>query len=188
MRHGYVRILRGHAPSAFRSSGVADSLGVTDAIRQVLSTYPIWLTPSGVRDLFPSIGFDATHYKHPLTSIHSILRRLVATGEVVRTDQLPGATGYMWAKYLGDLPSEQTQKSSDEKQELQATQEVLDRARQEGTPAEHYGFETKSNAAVRRCPEAFPRLCAPAASARSKAPRLHRWAPSSSNSATAPPI
>jgi hypothetical protein len=83
------------APSAGRGC-----VGVTDAVRRVLLTYPISLTPVSVRDLLPCVGFDAGNYKHPLTSIHSILRRFVASGEVVRTDQLPNPPRYVWAEYL----------------------------------------------------------------------------------------
>lgn len=79
-------------------------VGITDAVRRVLLTYPIWLTPVSVRDLLPCVGFDADRYKHPLASIHSILRRLVATGEVVRTDQLRDTTRYVWAESLRDSP------------------------------------------------------------------------------------
>ena len=75
-------------------------VGVTDAVRRVLLTYPISLTPVSVRDLLPCVGFDTDRYRHPLTSIHSILRRLVATGEVVRTDRRPDAPRYVWAEYL----------------------------------------------------------------------------------------
>ena len=75
-------------------------LGVTEAVRKVLNAYPIWLSPVAIRDLLPTIGFDFTRYKHPLTSIHSILRRLVAVGEVVRADHSQAGSVYAWAAYL----------------------------------------------------------------------------------------
>lgn len=89
------------------------SVGITDAVRRVLLSYPIWLTPVSVRDLLPCVGFDADRYKHPLASIHSILRRLVATGEVVRTDQQRNTTQYVWAESLRNLPGEPLHHSSE---------------------------------------------------------------------------
>jgi hypothetical protein len=95
----------GRAASSVPSTRMG-SVGVTDAVRRVLGTYPISLTPVSVRDLLPSVGFDPDRYKHPLTSIHSILRRLVATGEVARIDQPPNTTRYVWAEYLRELSGE----------------------------------------------------------------------------------
>lgn len=98
----------GSTPSA--SMGCA---GVTDAVRRVLLTFPISLTPVSVRDLLPCVGFDANRYKHPLTSIHSILRRLVATGEVLRTDRLPDTPRYVWADYLRESSDEPLRHNSE---------------------------------------------------------------------------
>jgi hypothetical protein len=72
-------------------SGSVGCAGITQAVRRVLMTYPISLTPVSVRDLLPCLGFDTGRYKHPLTSIHSTLRRLLVTGEVVRNYQQPSA-------------------------------------------------------------------------------------------------
>jgi hypothetical protein len=72
-------------------------IGFTDAVRRVLSTYRIWLSPVQVRDLLPTIGFDTNAYREPLPSIHVILRRLVPSGEVLQGKPSPGGTAYIWA-------------------------------------------------------------------------------------------
>jgi hypothetical protein len=77
------------------------STGVTDAVRQVLMTYGIWLTPVLIRDLLPTVGFDTSLYRNPLISIHAILRRLILSGEVIRGKQPAGGTAYLWAGSSG---------------------------------------------------------------------------------------
>lgn len=59
--------------------------GITEAVRWVLFTYRIWLTPTEIRDLLPTANFDVKRHKNPLTCIHSILRRLVASGIAIRS-------------------------------------------------------------------------------------------------------
>jgi hypothetical protein len=105
------------ANSPALASSVGD-VGITDAIRRVFQTYPIWLTPVSVRDLLPCVDFDAGRYQDPLTSIHSILRRLVATGEVIRADQPHGTAGYILADFLRDFPNSLWCKSGYLKQKL----------------------------------------------------------------------
>lgn len=72
-------------------------IGFTEAVRRVLSTYRIWLSPVQVRDLLPTIGFDTKAYNAPLPSIHVILKRLVPTGEVIQGKPSSGGTVYIWA-------------------------------------------------------------------------------------------
>ncbi len=102
VRSNAARGNKGTTSSAILSSNTGP-LGVTEAVRRVLHYYPMWLSPVSVRDLLPTIGFDFSHYKHPLTSIHSILRRLIATGEVIRADRPQVGAAYMWAGYLSDI-------------------------------------------------------------------------------------
>jgi hypothetical protein len=60
------------------------SIGFTAAVRQVLFTYRVWLTPGLVRDLLPSVGLEPSHQKHELSSVHTVLKRLVRNGTAVR--------------------------------------------------------------------------------------------------------
>jgi hypothetical protein len=73
------------------------AIGFTAAIRRVLDTYRIWLTPVLIRDLLPTVGFSTSRYKEPLPSIHVILNRLAVTGEVIRSSRPNGHIAYLWA-------------------------------------------------------------------------------------------
>lgn len=55
-------------------------IGFTEAVRQVLFTYRVWLAPGLVRDLLPSVGFEPRRHKHELSSVHTVLKRLVRNG------------------------------------------------------------------------------------------------------------
>ena len=80
-----------------------EPIGLTEAVRRVFATYRIRLTPVLVRDLLPSVGFDTSRYKEPLTSIHAILRRLVLRREVTREKAPDGGTVYVWVEASGDV-------------------------------------------------------------------------------------
>jgi len=72
-------------------------MGFTDAVRRVLSTYNMWLSPVLVRDLLHTVGFDTSLYKEPLPSIHVILRRLVSSGEAMQCKLSSGSAVYIRA-------------------------------------------------------------------------------------------
>jgi len=75
---------------------VSEEVSYTEAIRSVLKTYPVPLTPVMVRDLLTTVGFDVTKYQKPLPTIHVILRRLVASQEVVRGETRDRKSAYVW--------------------------------------------------------------------------------------------
>ena len=49
-----------------------------------LFIYRVWLTPGLVRDLLPSVGLEPSHQKHELSSVHTVLKRLVRNRTAVR--------------------------------------------------------------------------------------------------------
>ncbi len=58
--------------------------GLTDAVRAVLhNAQGQWVTAALVRDRLIQWGYDLSGYKNPLGFIHTILQRLVQSGEVV---------------------------------------------------------------------------------------------------------
>ena len=81
------------------STDKAGEIGFTEAVRSVLKTYPIGLTPVMVRDLLETVGFDMSRYQSPLPSIHVILRRLLAHQEVV-TATTNGQHSYVWSEAI----------------------------------------------------------------------------------------
>ena len=78
-------ILRHQRPTqhAKTAVGLEKPTGFTDAIRLVLATYDIWLTPTAIRDLLPSVGLDSTSSKNLLVSTHTVLKRLVRNNVAV---------------------------------------------------------------------------------------------------------
>jgi hypothetical protein len=57
-------------------------LGLTDAVRSVMRASMAGLTPVEVRDRIGSFGIDLVAYSNPLASIHIVLKRLTAGGEL----------------------------------------------------------------------------------------------------------
>lgn len=71
------------------------SEGFTDAIRRILASSHVPITPPEIRDRMVEDGFKLGAYKSPLASIHAILTRLRNKGQVrrkLRGDQ----TAYEW--------------------------------------------------------------------------------------------
>ena len=72
--------------------------GLTDAIREVLSTHSEhYLSPIHIRDLLKEMGFDTGKYKNVLASIHTVLKRLRSHKEVVDASN-EGKVVYKWNK------------------------------------------------------------------------------------------
>lgn len=70
--------------------------GITDSIREVYrQTYPKGLTPTQVRDQLIATGFDLNSQANPMASIHSVIKRLIASDEI---ESFGDATfgGYRW--------------------------------------------------------------------------------------------
>lgn len=70
-------------------------LGFTDAVRTVLRNYPVWLTPILVRDLLATVGFDISGYQNALSTVHCLLGRLVASGEVIQGKTIADKPAYL---------------------------------------------------------------------------------------------
>ena len=73
-------------------------LGFTDAVRQVVrQAYPAGLFANTVKKMLVDAGFDLTDYTNSAASIHTILKRLVKSGEVKsHRDSKNGKTFYRW--------------------------------------------------------------------------------------------
>jgi predicted nuclease with TOPRIM domain len=84
-------------PSLFPDefSDTAD-VGLTDAIRQVLSSHEeASLSPVFIRDRLADVGFDIKTHKNILASIHTVLKRLQRQGEAIPIIR-EGRTAYKW--------------------------------------------------------------------------------------------
>ena len=69
--------------------------GLTDACRLVYRNAGIPLSPIEVRDRLRAIGFDLSNYSNEMAAIHTVLRRLNASGDL-RAMAVPGKQIYAW--------------------------------------------------------------------------------------------
>ena len=73
-----------------------DPLGLTDACRSVLRAKYGGLTPVEVKAGLQTMGLDLAAYSNPLASIHSVLKRLARSGEVIHLRDRRKKTVYAW--------------------------------------------------------------------------------------------
>jgi hypothetical protein len=70
-------------------------LGLTDAIRMILR-HGSPMSPVQVRDRLSAIGIDMSKYANDLAAVHTILKRLNASGELRFIPVAPGRHQYVW--------------------------------------------------------------------------------------------
>jgi hypothetical protein len=66
-------------------------LSLTDAARQILQAHMEPLTPLEIRDKLVNMGHDFKGQKSVMASVHSLLKRLVVSGEIETK-----GNGYQW--------------------------------------------------------------------------------------------
>ena len=71
-------------------------IGLTAAIRLVMRGAGMPMTPIDVRDRLHAIGFDGSKYINPLAAVHTILKRLNESGELLFIPRGPGKHQYRW--------------------------------------------------------------------------------------------
>ncbi len=76
-------------------------LELADAIRAILTISELYVTPRMVRDSLKASDYDLDQHTNPLASVHSVLKRLVESGEVEQMDA-KGKTYYRATK-IGKL-------------------------------------------------------------------------------------
>lgn len=77
------------------SAALADTMGLTDLTRQVLTANGKWMNAMSVRDGLVRMGVNPATYNNLLASVHNILKRLVGGGQV-ETDKREGKAIYRW--------------------------------------------------------------------------------------------
>jgi|ERR1700686_3537679 len=73
-----------------------NNLQLADACRKVLASVNQYLTPIVIRDALVARRYDLTPYSNPLASLHSVLKRLLDSGEAIRTAGPDGKAMYRW--------------------------------------------------------------------------------------------
>lgn len=70
--------------------------GLTDACRVVLKNAGRAMTPIEVRDRLAAIGFDLEKYTNSLAAVHTVLKRLNQSHEVLFVEQASGRFACEW--------------------------------------------------------------------------------------------
>ena len=70
--------------------------GLTDACRVVLKNAGTPVTPTEVRDRLESIGFDLAKYSNSLAAVHTVLKRLNESKEVLFVEHPSGRFACEW--------------------------------------------------------------------------------------------
>jgi hypothetical protein len=64
-------------------AGVGADTGLTDATRMITSSFGFPMTPKQVRDALLHLGYDLGGYSNILASLHTIMKRLTKSGELI---------------------------------------------------------------------------------------------------------
>jgi hypothetical protein len=93
-------------PHLFPNEWGDGDVGLTDAIRQVLSSHEdAYLSPVFIRDRLADVGFDIKTHKNILASIHTVLKRLQRQGEAAPATR-EGRTAYRWIAKKTEKPDD----------------------------------------------------------------------------------
>ncbi|HXP67879.1 MAG TPA: hypothetical protein VOA88_01230 [Candidatus Dormibacteraeota bacterium] len=83
---------------------LSDSMGLTDAIREIIASSALPIKAPVIRDALVSQGFDPDGYSNMLTVIHNTLIRLERQGEVQKIMNPLGGGFWGWARKAKGLP------------------------------------------------------------------------------------
>jgi hypothetical protein len=87
-----LRALLGIEGLDVKIDGIVSELGITDAIREVLASSKIPLSPSVIKSELVNRGVDLSRYANPAAVIHNTLTRLEKQHEVARVQNPAGMT------------------------------------------------------------------------------------------------
>jgi hypothetical protein len=87
-----LRALLGIEGLDVKIDSIIGALGITDAIREVLASSKIPMSPSVIKSELVNRGVELAEYANPAAVIHNTLTRLEKQGEVVRVQNPAGQT------------------------------------------------------------------------------------------------
>ncbi len=79
-------------------------LGLTSAIRKILSSRGTAMVPTEIRDALVDSGTDLSRYSNAMVAIHNTLKRLFDQGELARSKDEP--TRYQWVNMIARIVRE----------------------------------------------------------------------------------
>jgi hypothetical protein len=79
-------------------AGVGVETGLTDAVRMITSSFGFPMTPKQVRDALLHLDYNLSGYSNILATLHTTMKRLARTGELVNVvDEKGNELGaYAW--------------------------------------------------------------------------------------------
>lgn len=93
------------APEIIALTAADESLGITDAIRKVMSASKLPMTAPQIRNSLLNMGYDVDQYASVLTVIHNTVRRLEKQGEIAEVKTSTGIfIGWMYRRPSEAMP------------------------------------------------------------------------------------
>jgi predicted membrane GTPase involved in stress response len=86
-------------------------IGITELARVILKEMSLPMTASDLKEKMEARKLDVSRYSNPLAVIHTVLKRLVQSGEVKVVPQKQGKKAYQWVSTTDKLLSELRQSS-----------------------------------------------------------------------------
>ena len=90
------QMINGFANVAGEVFDEADELGLTDAIRQAIKTNMAPLEPTDIRTKLQQLGFKTAKYGNFMSSVHTVIGRLLKNGEIKQQNIPPNRPAYIW--------------------------------------------------------------------------------------------
>lgn len=87
------------------------TMGITEALRLILKEKYFPMTAIDLKKALETRRLDLSRYSNPLAVIHTVLKRLVRSGEVKVVPQERGKKAYQWVSTTDKLLSELQQSS-----------------------------------------------------------------------------
>lgn len=103
--------LSGEIPSPIENikAGEFEGLGLADACRKVLARQDRFASPVRIRNALKHGEYDLSKHSNPLAAIHSVLKRIVESGEAEMLD-VGDSTGYRLKLNISDEAAEEIKK------------------------------------------------------------------------------
>lgn len=86
-------------------------IGITELARVILKEMSLPMTASDLKEKMEARKLDVSRYSNPLAVIHTVLKRLVQSGEVKVVPRKQGKKAYQWVSTTDKLLSELRQSS-----------------------------------------------------------------------------
>jgi len=100
------------------------TMGITDLSREILKKNFFPMTAGQVREKLEARKLDLSRYSNPLAVIHTVLKRLVKSGEARVVPQERGKKAYQWISTTDKLLTELRQNSQPAVRQRDGTKEA----------------------------------------------------------------